>query len=101
MLTVFHYLNRIMHEADMMCWLRAYYKNGEDMLELVRCSRSQAQLKKAAGAETECLPQNIVLRDVLKGSTVTDPNRRYCEIWNGSLSADIKKKFWFSNHIRP
>ena len=40
MLTVFHYLNRIMHEADMMCWLRAYYKNGEDMLELVRCTRS-------------------------------------------------------------
>lgn len=105
---VFHILSRRMstlpmawsrHGADMMCHLRAYYKNGGDMLELVRYSRSRAQLKKAAGAEEESLPQKIVLRDVLKGSTVTDPDRRYAELWQGSLSAAIKKKFWFSNHL--
>lgn len=105
---VYHILSRRMsthpmgwsrHGADMMCRLRAYHKNGGDMLALVRYSRNQEQLKKAAGAESECLPEKIVLKDVLKGSLVTDPDRRYAELWQGSLSADIKKKLWFSHHI--
>ena len=105
---VFHILSRRMstlpmawsrHGADMMCHLRAYYKNGGDMLELVRYSRSREMLKKAAGAEAESIPEKIVLKDVLRGSTATDPNRRYAELWQGSLSASIKKKFWFSNQI--
>lgn len=104
---VYHILSRRMstlpmawsHKgADQMCRLRAYYKNGGDMRKLVQFTREQAQLKKAAGAETDQIPDKISLKKVLKGTTVTDPDRRYLERWQGSLSRDIKKKFWFANH---
>lgn len=104
---VYHILSRRMSTqpmgwskkgADNMCRLRAYYKNDGDMLTLVRYTREQTRLAKAAGAEAEAIPEVISLRKVLAGTDRSDPGRRYLEQWNGSLSADIRKKFWFRNH---
>ena len=104
---VYHILSRRMSTlpmawsregADQMCHLRAYYKNGGDMRKLIQFTREQIQLKKAAGAETDPIPDKICLKEVLKGTTAANPDRRYLEQWKGSLSRDIKKKFWFANH---
>ena len=104
---VYHILSRRMSTlpmawsregADQMCHLRAYYKNGGDMRKLIQFTREQIQLKKAAGAETDPIPDKICLKEVLKGTTAANPDRRYLEQWKGSLNRDIKKKFWFANH---
>ena len=80
--------------ADKMCRLRAYYKNGGDMLDLVRYQKEEPV---AVGAEYD---QILSSHDMLKA----ERNKhglvgKYYEQMNHSLSLQTKEKLYFKNHI--
>ena len=74
--------------ADKMAHLRAYYYNGEDMLELVRYQKSA--LKKAAGAE-----EAAELISEVRSTQYKHPAwGKYVDVMQTELSAEMKK--WMS-----
>ena len=80
--------------ADKMCHLRAYYKNGGDMLELVRY---QNEMKPAVGEEyTGILSSTAMIR--------TEKNThgnvgKYYEAMNHRLSLQAKEQLYFNSGI--
>lgn len=80
--------------ATKMAQLRAYYKNGGDMLELVRYQKQE--LPKAVGAEYEILSKDQIQQ--------TERNRhkelgKYTEAISHSMSLHSKKIVYFNGHI--
>ncbi|SEQ43757.1 UPF0236 family transposase-like protein, partial [Butyrivibrio sp. TB] len=80
--------------ADKMCRLRAYYKNGGDMLELVRYQKEEPV---AAGAEYS---------QILSSSEILSSERnkhglvgKYYDQMNQSLSLQTKEKLYFNSQI--
>lgn len=82
--------------VDKMAHLRAYYYNHGSMLALVR-QQPKIGLQKAAGAEGEtfysCNDILVWERHHRKG------DGKYIDAIRGSISDEISKKVWFSNHI--
>lgn len=77
-----------------MVQLRAYERNGGDLLELVRYQNRE--LPKAAGAEYDVISAEQMLRN--------ERNRhgelgKYVEAISHSVSLDTKKKVYFNAHI--
>ena len=80
--------------AANMVQLRAYERNGGDMLELVRYQ--SRELAKAAGAESGIISSVQMLR--------AEKSRhgeigKYVDAISHSLSLDTKKKVYFNAHI--
>ena len=80
--------------ADKMCRLRAYYKNGRDMLELVRYQKEEPV---AVGAEyTQILSSSDMFSSERNKHGLVG---KYYDHMNHSLSLQTKEKLYFKNHI--
>ena len=80
--------------ADKMCRLRAYYKNGRDMLELVRYQKEEPL---AVGAEyTQILSSSDMFSSERNKHGLVG---KYYDQMNYSLSLQTKEKLYFKNHI--
>ena len=80
--------------ADKMCRLRAYYKNGGDMLELVRYQKEEVV---AAGAEYEQILSSSAM--LQSESNTHGLVGKYYERMNHSLSLQTKEKVYFNSQI--
>lgn len=80
--------------ADKMAQLRAYYKNGGSMLELVREQRKE--LPKAAGMEEMSLSLQEILRSE---KNVHGETGKYYEACHKSITITAKKQAYFMSHI--
>lgn len=80
--------------AAKMTELRAYYKNGGDMLELVRYQKKE--LPKVAGDEDRILLSARILSQERKASK---KDGKYFDAIQCSVSLDTAKKVWFNGHI--
>ena len=80
--------------ADKMCHLRAYYKNGGDMLELVRYQR---EIKPAVGEEYDGILSSTAMMRTEKN---THGNvGKYYEAMNHKLSLQTKEQLYFNSGI--
>lgn len=80
--------------VDRMAHLRAYKKNGGDMLELVRTQRKE--LPKAAGAENDVISATEMLSYERKSYSELG---KYVNCISHQMSLDSKKKAWFQSQI--
>ena len=77
-----------------MAQLRAYYLNGGSMLELVRYQKKE--LPKAAGAETDLISTEAVLRSEKSRHGELG---KYVEAIRHHVSLDTKKRAYFNARI--
>ncbi len=77
-----------------MCRLRAYYKNGGDMLELVRY---QNEIKPAVGEEYDNILSSTAMIRTEK-NTYGDVGKYY-EAMNHKLSLQTKEQLYFNSGI--
>ncbi len=80
--------------VDKMAHLRAYYWNGEDMLELV--GQQEREQPVGVGAEKEVLSCESMLRR--ERQKYNQPGK-YLESMNHRVSTEMKKYAWFHGHI--
>ena len=80
--------------VDKMAHLRAYYWNGEDMLELV--GQQEREQPVGVGAEKEVLSCESMLRR--ERQKYNQPGK-YLESMNHRVSTEMKKYAWFHAHI--
>lgn len=80
--------------AANMVQLRAYERNGGDMLELVRYQRRE--MPKAAGAENDIISAKQML--IAEKSRRREPGK-YVDAITHSITLDTKKKVYFNAHI--